>query len=62
MGREGCGADCHVRELDGGVRVARGESLCVRALVGEDMVEGPLRADCSFPKSSASGNVRLQKK
>lgn len=28
MGRFGCGVDCHVRELDGGLRVARGESLC----------------------------------
>jgi hypothetical protein len=42
MGREGCGLDCHVRELEGGLRVARGESLCVRAFVGGDMVDEPL--------------------
>ena len=41
IGRVGWGADCHVRELDGGVRVARGLRVCVR---GEDMVEGPPRA------------------
>jgi len=41
MGREGCGADCQVRELEGGVRVARGVSLWVGAVVvGEDIVEG----------------------
>jgi hypothetical protein len=56
MGREGCGADCHVRELDGGVRVARAESVCVGAFVGEDMVEGPLRAGCGFRNSSAASN------
>lgn len=37
MGRVGCGAVCHVRELDGGVRVARGESVYGRE---SDMVEG----------------------
>jgi len=29
MGWEGWGAVCHVRELDGGDRVARGRSTCV---------------------------------
>lgn len=48
MGREGWGADCQVRELDGGVRVARGVSLWVGEVVGEDMMEGPRgrRATC----------------
>jgi len=42
MGREGCGADCQVRELEGGVRVARGvSSWAGEVVVGEDIVEGP---------------------
>ena len=41
MGREGCGAVCQVRVLEGGVRVARGVSLWVGVVVGEDIVEGP---------------------
>lgn len=30
MGRDGCGADCQVREFEGGARVARCASSCVR--------------------------------
>lgn len=40
MGRVGCGADCHVREFEGGVRVASCESLCVCVFAGGDMVKG----------------------
>jgi hypothetical protein len=40
MGRVGCGAVCHVRELDGGVRVARGERVFGR---GFDILERPRR-------------------
>jgi len=47
MGRDGCGVDCHVRELDGGVRVASGVSVCVGALVGDDILAGP-NMGCSF--------------
>lgn len=43
MGRVGCGADCHVREFEGGVRVASFESLCVCVFAGGDMVEGLAR-------------------
>jgi hypothetical protein len=60
MGREGCGTDCHVRELEGGVRVARGARVCVRAFVGEDMVEGPLRAGCSIRRSWILGEWGLE--
>ena len=41
IGSEGCGAVCHVREFDGGVRVARGERMCVGDSVGPDILEGP---------------------
>ena len=62
MGREGCGADCQVRELEGGVRVARGVSLWVGVvLVGEDIVEGPLRrAGCDGWKAIVAGCWRFQ--
>jgi hypothetical protein len=43
IGRVGCGADCHVREFEGGVRVASRERLCVCVLAGGDMVEGLAR-------------------
>ena len=56
MGREGCGADCQVRELEGGVRVARGVSLWVGVVVvGEDIVEGPPWAGCDGWKAMAVG-------
>lgn len=28
IGSDGCGAVCHVRELEGGLRVARRERVC----------------------------------
>jgi hypothetical protein len=34
MGRLGWGLDCHVREFEGGLSVARGDSVCVRAFIG----------------------------
>jgi hypothetical protein len=39
IGRVGCGAVCHVRELDGGERVARGARVYCRVF---DILEGPL--------------------
>jgi hypothetical protein len=38
IGKFGCGAVCHVRELDGGERVARGASVYCRVF---DILEGP---------------------
>lgn len=38
MGSDGCGAVCHVRELEGGASAASGESVHWRASV---MLEGP---------------------
>lgn len=35
MGRDRWGALCHVRELEGGVSVASGESVCVGFEVGD---------------------------
>lgn len=52
MGRVGCGEDCHVRELDGGVRVANCESLCVGVLAGGDMVDEQLRTSRSRRRPS----------
>jgi len=62
MGREGCGADCQVRELEGGVRVARGVSLWVGVVVvGEDIVEGPRgRAGRDGWKAIVAGCWRVQ--
>lgn len=46
MGSDGCGADCHVRELDGGLRVARGVRVKRCESVGVDIfLEGPPRAE-----------------
>jgi hypothetical protein len=44
IGRFGWGADCHVRELEGGERVARGCRVCVRVSGGGDIFQkaGPL--------------------
>jgi hypothetical protein len=36
MGEEGCGAVCQVREVEGGVSVARARTVCVGACLGED--------------------------
>ena len=42
MGRVGCGAVCHVRELAAGVRVASGASVYFR---DSGILEGPLGRD-----------------
>jgi hypothetical protein len=39
IGRVGCGAVCHVRELDGGVSVARGASVyCRDSVISEGRI------------------------
>ena len=40
IGSDGCGAVCHVRELEGGARVARGESVYVRESIEVGILEG----------------------
>lgn len=59
MGRVGCGADCHVREFEGGVRVASRESWCVCVFAGRDMVGACARA-AAFDSRQRQAIVSLE--
>lgn len=52
MGSEGCGADCHVRELEGGARVARGERAKLCEAAGVDIFGGAERAQMAQRRNS----------